>query len=152
MSFLRTSAAVLGLALSLAVPAHAASGGRPTVVEVSRCDDFGPGVQLCTESRVVTKTTQTPSGNTLVHVRSRITGRFTSPDCQQDEFQRTFEHRFTRGPRAQVVTTKDRLRIVGTCFDPDGLATDCVQTIAQHLSNGVVRFDRFEFVCEPAQR
>ena len=144
----RTSAAALALVLGLAAPAQA---GKPTVEEFSRCDTIGPDSVLCAQGRIVTKTIETKGGPALVFVRSRISSQFTSPSCEQQQFERSKEFTFAKDAAQQLFTTRSRLRIDGTCFDPEGAPTECLQTTRFLAVKGEVKVDRFEFTCEPAR-
>lgn len=143
------SVATLVAVLALAAPAQA-GGGKPATVEYSNCEEVGPDAVLCVQARTTVKSNTTPSGNVHYATRALVKSQFRSPACGQDTEQYTREREFTKGAKDQVVTMRDDVRVAGSCVDPGGVPTVCVQTTRFHAVKGDVKFDGFDFTCQPA--
>ena len=134
------------LALSLVAPAAADGQGAQTVV-TTECENLGSLIR-CYETRTLTNTTATPSGNvsTVEHVRTEEHIIGASDGCLLDRTIRSSSHTLT-GPDASGESSYlERQDFVESC-EGGAIVFNCERAVHAHDTGGAEQFDRFDQVC-----
>ena len=136
-----------GLAATLvfAASAVAAPGDGAQVIDYNYCQPDGANT-LCADGHSVYKTTQTPSGNTVVAVNDSYHISVDGPGCHSDN---TGQDHYTYLLRPEEFKQSHAVQSFDFNYFCYGTQTHCTFYNNTAFANGEVRAEKYEYVCEP---